>query len=123
MKQYLLAVYMDPSVEPPAEDEIPQIYADVDQFNQRMMGEDKWVFGGGLELPDTATTVRNHTGGAATMTDGPYSEAKEQIGGFWVLRAADLDEALALAEDASKACRGAVEVRPFQDEPEDESNG
>lgn len=49
------------------------------------------------------------------MTDGPYSEAKEQMGGFWVIEAPDLDAALALAAEGSAACRGRVEVRPFQE--------
>ncbi|HYD08858.1 MAG TPA: YciI family protein, partial [Acidimicrobiales bacterium] len=76
-----------------------------------------WVFGGGLETPDTATVVRS-TDGDVVMTDGPFAEAKEQIGGYWVLRADDLDAALKLAAEASAACRGPVEVRPFQADTE-----
>jgi hypothetical protein len=71
------------------------------------------VFAGGLHSPNTATVV-DGTGDEPVTTDGPFSEAKEQIGGFWVIEAADLDEALALAARGSKACRGKVEVRPFQ---------
>jgi len=66
--------------------------------------------------PDTATVV-DATGAETVTTDGPFSEAKEQIGGFWVVEAPDLDAALALAAEGSAACRGPVEVRPFQDEP------
>ena len=60
----------------------------------------------------------NATGAEVVTTDGPFPEAKEQLGGFWVIEAADLDEALAIATRGSKACNGPVEVRPFQDEPE-----
>ena len=74
-----------------------------------------WVFAGGLHAPTTATVV-DATGADVTVTDGPYAETKEQIGGFWVIEAADLDAALEWAKKASAACAGAVEVRPFQDE-------
>jgi hypothetical protein len=98
-------------------EEMQQAFQDVDAFNQRMMAEGKWVFGGGLEMPDTATTVRLKDGDTV-LTDGPFSETKEFLGGFWVLELADLDEALALAREAAVACKGDVEVRPFQAEPE-----
>jgi hypothetical protein len=74
-----------------------------------------FVFADGLEPATTATTVDGQ-GEKPVFTDGPYLEAKEQLGGFWVVEAADLDEALALAAQGSKACRGKVEVRPFQSE-------
>jgi hypothetical protein len=96
---------------------IEQMYKDVDAFNQEIQAAGKWVFGGGLHPADTATVVKA-SGGDVITTDGPFPEAKEQIGGFWILNCADLDEALALAARASAACRGPVEVRPFQDEPE-----
>ena len=73
---------------------------------------------GGLHPPNTATVVRARAGEVLT-TDGPFAEGKEHIGGFWVIKAADLDAALAWAVKASQACREAVEVRPFQEEPED----
>ena len=75
------------------------------------------MFAGGLHPPSTATTVRSDDG-KVTVTDGPYAETKEQIGGFWIIDAPDLDAALAWATKGSAACAGAVEVRPFQDEPE-----
>ena len=74
-----------------------------------------WVFAGGLHPSSTATVVRAVDGEVVT-TDGPYAEAKEVIGGFWVIEAPDLDVALKLAAEGSKACGGKVEVRPFQGE-------
>jgi hypothetical protein len=74
------------------------------------------VFAGGLHAPDTATVVDASQGGDATVTDGPYAETKEQIGGFWIIEAADLDAALAWAKKASAACAAPIEVRPFQDD-------
>ena len=73
------------------------------------------MFGGGLESIETTTTV-DATGSEPIITDGPFTEAKEWIGGFWVLEAPDLDAALKLAIEASAACEGRVEVRPFQSE-------
>jgi hypothetical protein len=116
MKQYLLAVHMVEGEPLPSEAEIQQAYKDVDRFNQGLMAAGQWVFGGGLLPPDTATVVRAQ-GGKVVTTDGPFAESKEQIGGFWVIKAADLDEALEIAGRGSEACRGPVEVRPFQDEP------
>jgi hypothetical protein len=117
MKQYLMSVhYVEGEPEPPA-DVQQQMYKDVDKFNAKVQEQGLWVFGGGLHTPDTATVVRNE-GGEVTTTDGPFPEAKEQIGGFWILKAPDLDAALALAAEASAACRGPVEVRPFQDDAE-----
>ena len=75
------------------------------------------MFAGGLHPPTSATVVRVQDGEVIT-TDGPFAETKEQLGGFWVIEAADLDAALGLAAKASAACMGPVEVRPFQDEPE-----
>jgi hypothetical protein len=74
------------------------------------------VFAGGLCEPTSSTVVRSKDGDTV-MTDGPYPETKELLGGFWVIEAPDLDAALALASKASEACMNAVEVRPFQDEP------
>ena len=114
MTQYLLSVYMVEGDPTPADDEIQTIYADVDTFNEEVKAAGAWVFAGGLHPADTATVVKCTDGNVVT-TDGPYPEAKEQIGGFWVIEAADLDAALAWAAKGSAACRGAVEVRPFQD--------
>ena len=115
MTQYLLSVYMGDDQLPP-EDEMQQAYKDVDAFNAELKAEGAWVFAGGLHPADTATVVRVRDGDVLT-TDGPFAETKEQLGGFWIVEAADLDAAMALAARGSAACRAAVEVRPFQEEP------
>ena len=123
MPQYMLSVHH--TGEPDAYDsymddaEMQEAFAAVDAFNQKMMDSGKWVFGGGLEVPASATTVRLQDGDTV-LTDGPWGETKEFLGGFWVLELADLDEALALGREAAVACKGDVEVRPFQAEPEAE---
>ncbi|HVL93670.1 MAG TPA: YciI family protein [Acidimicrobiales bacterium] len=117
MTQYLLSVHMvegDPEPEPEV---LAQMYKDVDVVNQEMQAAGAWVFAGGLHPASTATVVRARDGEVLT-TDGPFAETKEQLGGFWVIEAADLDGALAWAAKATVACRAPVEVRPFQEEPE-----
>jgi hypothetical protein len=118
MKQYLLAVHMVDGEEAPSEEEMQKAYKDVDTFNAELQSAGAWVFAGGLHPPSTATVVRS-TNGEVVTTDGPFAETKEQLGGFWVIKADDLDAALAWAAKGSAACRGAVEVRPFQDDAED----
>src|ERR1700730_14130332 len=117
MKQYLLAVHMVEGEPIPSEEEMQKAYKAVDIFNAEGKAEGAWVFAGGLNPPSTATVVRAQ-GGQVVTTDGPFAETKEQLGGFWVITAADLDAALAWAAKGSAACMGPVEVRPFQDEPE-----
>lgn len=117
MSQYLMSVYYVEGEEAPPDEVMKQMYADVDTLNKKMEDTGVWVFGGGLHTPDTATVVRAQDGEVLT-TDGPFPEAKEQIGGFWIIEAPDLDAALDWASQASAACLGPVEVRPFQDEPE-----
>ncbi len=117
MTQYLLSVHMVEGEPLPSEEEIQQAYKDVDAFNEELKAQGAWVFAGGLHPADTATVVRVKDGEVLT-TDGPFAETKEQLGGFWVIEAADLDAALALAAKATVACRAPVEVRPFQEEPE-----
>ncbi len=117
MKQYMLSVHSVDGEPDPTPEAIAQMYKDVDVFNQKLMSQASWVFGNGLEPVSTATVVRNEAG-KVTITDGPFAEAKEHLGGFWVINAPDLDAAIALATEASEACRGPVEVRPFQDKPE-----
>ena len=118
MTQYLMSVYMVEGEELPAPEVMEQMYKDVDAFNQEIIASGQWVFGGGLHPADTATVVKVGDRGDVITTDGPFPEAKEQLGGFWVVKCADLDEALALAARATVACQAPVEVRPFQDEPE-----
>ncbi|WP_433890386.1 YciI family protein [Streptomyces sp. CA-111067] len=105
--QYLLSVIHDrPSLAVPEEE------AAIDVFNERLQGEGNWVFAGGLAMPDTATVLDNR-GGQGLVTDGPFLESKEYLAGFWVIEAPDLDVALALAAEGSRACNRKVEVRPF----------
>jgi len=116
MTQYLLSVHMVEGQEPDSE-AMEQIYKDVDAVNQELQTAGAWVFAGGLHPAGTATVVRVQDGEVLT-TDGPFAETKEQMGGFWVITAADLDEALAWAAKATRACQAPIEVRPFQEEPE-----
>jgi hypothetical protein len=117
MTQYMISVWHEPDLDSTISDEdMQRMFAQVDAFNQKITAAGKWVFGGGLEPVDTATCVDGRDGGNV-VTDGPFIESKEVLGGFWVLECADLDEALALAREASAACEGKVEVRPFQAEP------
>lgn len=119
MAQYMLSVHHDDmaTYDAPDPEFMARVGPQVDAFNTKITDAGQWVFGGGLESPTTATVVRTEDG-ATTMSDGPFIEAKEFLGGFWVIDVADLDVALALAAEASAACEGPVEVRPFQSEPE-----
>lgn len=118
MKQYLLSVHGVEGEPEPSEEEMQKAFADVDAFNAEVKASGAWVFAGGLNPPDSATVVRVKDG-EALLTDGPFAESKEQLGGFWVLKAPDLDAALELARRASIACQAPVEVRPFQDDAKD----
>jgi len=115
--QYLLSVFgpaeMSEFGSYPDEQTMRQALADTGAFNERLQAEGHFVYANGLASATTATVVDGR-GEAPLFTDGPYLESKEYIGGFWVIEAADLDEALALAAGGSAACRGKVEVRPFQ---------
>jgi hypothetical protein len=117
MTQYLLSVHMVEGQEPRSAEAMQQAYENVDRFNAKLQEQGVWVFAGGLHPADTATVV-DATGADLLVTDGPFAEAKEQLGGFWVITAPDLDAALRWAAEGSAACGGPVEVRPFQDEPE-----
>jgi hypothetical protein len=86
--------------------------AAIDAFNERIQADGHWVFAGGLGGPSTATVIDNR-GAEAMFTDGPFVESKEYLAGFWVMEAPDLDVALKLAAEGSKACNRKVEVRPF----------
>ncbi|HEY1704192.1 MAG TPA: YciI family protein [Trebonia sp.] len=116
MTQYLLSVHHAGSGPDLTEEEMRQSFADVGTCNQELMDAGAFVFAGGLLPPDSATTVRQSADEVA-VTDGPYLETKEHLGGFWVIEAADLDAALAWAKKATVACRLPVEVRPFASEP------
>ena len=116
MKQYMLSVHSAEGQQLPPPEEVQQTYADVDAFNAELRAEGAWVFGGGLHPPASATVVRVQ-GDEVFTIDGPFAETKEHLGGFWVIKAADLDAALAWAAEAARACRAPVEVRPFQEDP------
>jgi hypothetical protein len=116
MKQYLLAVHIVEGEPVPSEAEMQRYYKQVDALNEEIRAAGAWVFAGGLHPPSVATVVRAQ-GGQVITTDGPFAETKEQLGGFWVIRAADLDAALEWAAKGSAACGGPVEVRPFENEP------
>ena len=105
--QYLVSVIDDGTgPDTPTED------AAIDVFNERLQAEGYWVFAGGLGSPHPATVIDNR-GDEVVITDGPFVESKEYLAGFWIIEAPDLDVALALATEGSKACNRKIEVRPF----------
>src|SRR5258708_16641863 len=112
MRQYLLSVHMVEGDPAPSDADMQRAYATVDAFNAELQSSGAWVFAGGLYPPDTAIVVRGQ-GGQVITTDGPFPEAKEQLGGIWVIAAPDLDAALALAAKGSPACGRPAEGRPF----------
>lgn len=119
MARYMLSVF-GPTQRPefggyPSREAMVEAVADTGAFNEMLEREGHFVFADGLEPATTATTVDGR-GERPIVTDGPYLETKEHLGGFWVIEAADLDQALDLAAKGSRACRGKVEVRPFQTE-------
>jgi len=114
MPQYLISVCHDDNYEvdfstPDAQRRVTQVGA----FNDELQKAGAWVFAAGLHPASSATVVRS-SGGAVSMTDGPFAETKEQMGGFWMIEVADLDAALEWAGRAAAACEGPVEVRPAQ---------
>jgi len=104
---YLMSVIDDQTNSGTADEQ-----AAITVFNDRLQAEGSWVFAGGLNAPSTATVIDNRDG-QPVFTDGPFVETKEHIAGFWIIEAPDLDVALALAVEGSKACNRRVEVRPF----------
>jgi hypothetical protein len=105
--QYLISVINDDTaLATPAEEEA------IDVFNDRLRAEQHWVFAAGLAAPSSATVIDNR-GEQAVLTDGPFVETKEYLIGFWIIEAPDLDMALALAADGSRACNRKLEVRPI----------
>ncbi|HEV7203928.1 MAG TPA: YciI family protein [Jatrophihabitans sp.] len=105
--QYLISVIdADAGMATPDED------AAIDEFNDRLRAEGYWVFAGGLGSHDNATVIDNR-GPETVITDGPFVETKEHLAGFWIIEAPDLDVAIKLATEGSKACNRKIEVRPF----------
>ena len=112
--RYMLAVQHDESAPPETEEEVLAQMARTGKVTDEMKAAGSWVFVGGLR-PSHATTVVRPGNGTTTMTDGPFAETKEQLGGFWVIQVDDLDQALAWAEKCALACGQPIEVRPFDD--------
>jgi hypothetical protein len=113
MASYLLSVYQ-PEGEPPPPEELDRIMAGLGAINDDMRAAGAWVFSGGLDSPSTATVLRAQ-GGDVVMTDGPFAELKEYLGGFTIVEAEDLDGALAWGERIAKVVGLPIEVRPFFD--------
>ena len=105
--QYLVSVIFDKAGMATSDEE-----AAIDVFNDRLQAEGHWVFAAGLGSPSTATVIDNRDG-ETVITDGPFVESKEYLAGFWIIEASDLDVALKLAAEGSKACNRKIEVRPF----------
>jgi hypothetical protein len=117
MKQYLLSIYQ-PDSDPPPPDVLAEIMRDVSAVDQELRSAGAWVFSGGLHAPSTATVIHPRREGVP-MTDGPYVEGKEHIGGVTIISAANLDDALAWGRKLARATTLPIEVRPFQGELED----
>ena len=105
--QYLVSVIDDKT-----NSGTPEEQAAIDVFNDRLKAQGYWVFAGGLAAPSSATVIDNR-GEEPMFSDGPFVESKEYLAGFWIIEAADLDVALKLAAEGSKACNRKIEVRPF----------
>jgi hypothetical protein len=116
MKQYLLSL-IQPDGSPPPPDVLEPIMRNLDALNQEMQATGAWVFGGGLHPPSTATVVR-HKDGDVLMTDGPFAEGKEHVGGFTIIRAPDLDAALEWAGKLARVTTLPIEVRPLYGDTE-----
>jgi hypothetical protein len=112
MPQYLVAIQHPDNYDPSLEGE--EMVRDIDVLNEEMDAAGARFFAGGLESAPKAKSLRKQPSGEVVITDGPYLETKEHIGGFWILEAADMDEARAWGRKAVIACRASVEVRAFQ---------
>lgn len=111
MAQYLVAIHLPDDYEPSREDK--EMERDIDVLNEEMEAKGVRIFAGGLRPASSAKSLRAQPDGMVLTTDGPYLETKEHMGGFWILKAADLNEALAWGRKAAVACRAPVEVRAF----------
>ena len=118
MARYLLSVWHDDEYDLDIDLDSPDLQrvdTQVNALNEQLQRTGAWVFSSGLEPASSATVIRP-TAAGVSMTDGPYAETKEQMGGFWVIEAPDLDVALDWARQAATACEGPVELRPLQDD-------
>jgi len=114
MTQYLLALYKADDEKLP-EEQTRQVWADVNVLGDRLTAAGAFVFQGGLDGGSESATVVRQSGGDFVMTDGPYTETKEHLAGFWIINAADLDEALEWAKLTTVAQQRPIEVRPLFD--------
>ncbi|MDQ6830441.1 MAG: YciI family protein [Gemmatimonadota bacterium] len=112
MKMYLLSIYQPDGPVPPP-DVLAKIMAEMEVMNRELKASGNWVFDGGLHPPSTATVVRVKDGDVL-MTDGPFVESKEHIGGFKIIKVANLDVALECARRIAQVTTLPIEVRPFQ---------
>jgi hypothetical protein len=117
MKQYLISVYQ-PDGPPPPPEKLGKIMADVEAVRAELQDAGCWVFSGGLHDPGTATVLRPKAGDVL-VTDGPFAEGKEHLGGITILKAPDLDAALGWGRRYAQATGLPIEVRPFQGEAGD----
>lgn len=115
MKQYLLSVCYPAGGAPPPPEVLKKIGSDVMALRQEMQSAGVWVFSGGLHAPNSATVLR-HENGEVVLTDGPFIESKEQIGGITIVQVPDLDAALFWARKTARATTTAIEVRPFMEQ-------
>ena len=111
MPQYLVAIHHPDNYVPSLEDEA--MIHDIQALNKEMIAAGVRIFAGGLSSAPLAKSLRAQPNGGVLITDGPYLETKEHIGGFWILETADMDQAMAWARKAVVACRAPVEVREF----------
>lgn len=117
MKHYLLSVITPEGVAQPPPEVLEPIMQRVDAVNQELRAAGAWVFAGGLNHPSTATVLREQNG-EVLMTDGPFAEGKEYVGGFSIIAAPDLDAALEWGRKLTRAITLPIEVRPFVEESE-----
>ncbi|MFD4872248.1 YciI family protein [Streptomyces sp. NPDC058420] len=118
MQHYLLSVITPTDGQRPSPDEMAEIVRKLGIFHDELQAAGAWVFAGGLHGPETATVLRPKDGDVL-ITDGPYAEGKEYLGGLCLIKAADLDAALEWGKRATWATTLAVEVRPFMNTAED----
>lgn len=111
MSQYLVAIYRPDDYDPASED--TAMRDGISALNREMIDANVRVFVGGMQPPGTARALHRKPDGSIHLTDGPFTETKEHIGGFWVLDVASIEEALEWGRKAASACRASVEVRPF----------
>ncbi|HET9143554.1 YciI family protein [Actinophytocola sp.] len=116
MKQYLISVYQ-PEGEPPPPEDLERVFHDLTALHEELRATGAWVFAGALHTPSTATVLRADDQGDVLVTDGPYVEGKEFLGGFTIVAAPDLDAALAWGRRFATVIGLPIEVRPFQDPP------